>query len=91
MTYSPDGHWLASGSADDTVRVWDTENLDAAPRVLETLGAERALVLLPAKVLEGSDQECAELASLGIGGLAFALASCGGDGGGTDPDPVDDH
>ncbi|MFD1937371.1 MULTISPECIES: WD40 repeat domain-containing protein [Nonomuraea] len=23
LAFSPDGHWLAGGSADDTVRLWD--------------------------------------------------------------------
>ena len=39
VAYSPDGRWLASGSNDaygplSVVQVWDTQNLEAAPRLL---------------------------------------------------------
>jgi WD40 repeat protein len=36
LAFSPDAHWLASGSYDHTIRLWDLEaaNLQAKPRVL---------------------------------------------------------
>lgn len=34
LAISPDGHWLVTGSADDTSRLWDLTASSASPRVL---------------------------------------------------------
>jgi WD40 repeat protein len=35
VVFSPNGHWLASGSSDGTVRVWDTAPLPQKPQPLQ--------------------------------------------------------
>jgi acetylornithine deacetylase/succinyl-diaminopimelate desuccinylase-like protein len=34
VAFSPDGRWLASGSDDGTVRLWDMDNREAEPTIL---------------------------------------------------------
>ena len=34
MAFSPDGEWLASGSEDQTIRLWELSDPGAEPRVL---------------------------------------------------------
>ena len=34
MAFSPDGEWLASGSDDQTIRLWELSDPGAEPRVL---------------------------------------------------------
>lgn len=47
VRWSDDGRYLATGSDDRTVRVWDMENPDAPPRVLPHSGPVKALAWAP--------------------------------------------
>jgi WD40 repeat protein len=46
LAFSPDGHWLATGSDDRTARLWDVRNADPAGSALVLPGHSKAVVTL---------------------------------------------
>ena len=70
ITFSQDGKWLATGSWNGTVKIWDTQNLECAGSI-DLLKSTNAMSAHPRNLLFSQDGKyitCSNLISRDIGG-----------------------
>ena len=76
ITFSKDGKWLATGSWNGTVKIWDTQNLECADSI-DLIKSTNAMSAHPRNLLFSQDGKyitCSKLISRDIGGgLHFTI------------------